>query len=113
MKLITKDLLNKLPAFYSQEKEKDPILMCKYYMPLNRWVWYPIEFDGVDTFFGYVVGDNPELGYFSLSELESVEGSYGLRVERDRYFEPTRLSSIKEKYESSEILDTINLRKSA
>jgi Protein of unknown function (DUF2958) len=36
-----------------------------------------------------------ELGYFALSELTSIRGNLGLPVERDRYFQPTRLSAIK------------------
>jgi hypothetical protein len=36
-----------------------------------------------------------ELGYFTLSELESVHGPLGLSVERDLQFEPTRFVMIK------------------
>ena len=46
-------------------------------------------------FLGYVKGDYPELGYFSLSELESIQGPWGLKVERDLYFTPLRLSEVK------------------
>jgi hypothetical protein len=41
-----------------------------------------------------VAGDFPELGYFSLSELQSIRGAFGLPVERDMYFTPTPLSEI-------------------
>ena len=99
MKLLTKHLEQTLPALYSQGNEKDPWVFCKFFLPMSKWTWYVTEFDGKDSFFGYVVGENPELGYFSLSELESVEGPYGLGVERDMYFEPTRLSRIREEYE--------------
>ena len=54
-----------------------------------------VEFDGKDTFFGWVYGDYPELGYFSLSELASVHGPYGLPVERDTGFAPIPLSQVK------------------
>ncbi len=37
-------------------------------------------------FFGLVDGFERELGYFSLSELESVHGPYGVGIERDLYF---------------------------
>jgi len=46
-------------------------------------------------FFGYVLGRYPELGYFTLSELTKAGGVLGLPVERDRYFQPCRLSEIK------------------
>ena len=51
---------------------------------MPQWTWYAIEFDGADLFFGYVVGHVPELGYFSLQELEAARGPLGLPFERDR-----------------------------
>jgi len=38
-----------------------------------------------------VSGLEVELGYFSLSELESVKGPLGLPIERDLFFEPQTL----------------------
>jgi hypothetical protein len=48
--------------------------------------WYATEFDGEDLFFGLVDGLEKEFGYFSLSELESVDGPFGVGIERDLYF---------------------------
>ena len=107
MKLLTKHLEQTLPALYSQENEKDPWVLCKFFLPMSKWTWYVTEFDGKDTFFGFVAGEYPELGYFSLNELESLEGLYGLGVERDLYFEPVRLSEIKNLYNQNS--DTISL----
>jgi len=42
-----------------------------------------------------VSGLEVELGYFSLSELTGIRGAFGLPVERDLSFEPTRLSEVK------------------
>lgn len=100
MQLLTEELKKALPALYTKENEKDPMVICKFFLPMTKWTWFATEFDGKDTFFGFVVGEYPELGYFSLSELESVEGPYGLGVERDRYFEPVRLSTIRTEHES-------------
>lgn len=94
MKLITKELREKLPPFYSQEDNPDPEVHIKFFCPWNSWTWYGIEFDGDDTFFGWVDGDFPELGYFTLSELESVTGPMGLKIERDLYFESKLLSEV-------------------
>jgi hypothetical protein len=99
MKLLTKELLSKLPALYSQENEEDPLVICKFFAVWTSWKWYGIEFDGKDSFFGYVAGDYPELGYFSLSELQNLKGPMGLSIERDMYFKPIRLSEIKKLYE--------------
>jgi Protein of unknown function (DUF2958) len=109
MKLLTKALLKKLPALYSQENNPDPMVVCKFFTPDAGWTWYAIEGSPVDAngfydtkkekvdyvFFGLVSGIEVELGYFALSELTSIRGKLGLPVERDMYFEPTRLSDIK------------------
>jgi len=48
-------------------------------------------------FFGFVqiFGDhNDEWGYFSLAELESVKGRFGLGIERDLYFGEPKMSEV-------------------
>ncbi|HUW22393.1 MAG TPA: DUF2958 domain-containing protein [Candidatus Bathyarchaeia archaeon] len=102
MKLLTKELRKKLPPLYSVENEKDPLVICKFFTPDSNWTWYALEFDGKDTFFGWVVGFEKELGYFSLTELEGVKGPLGLPIERDLYFEPCRLSEMKAYHEKLE-----------
>ena len=95
MKLMTEELKRKIPPLYSQENVEDPIVYVKYFLPGTNWTWYVLEFDGKDTFFGYVDGIYPELGYFSLSELEKLRGPLGLKVERDLYWKPRPLSKVK------------------
>lgn len=70
------------------------MVICKFFLPWGHWTWYTIEFDGDDLFFGWVVGDFPELGYFRLTELEELRGPVGLKAERDLYFTPKRLSEV-------------------
>ena len=45
-------------------------------------------------FFGLVKGFVDELGYFSLDELESIRGAWGLGIERDLMFEPMKASEV-------------------
>jgi hypothetical protein len=45
-------------------------------------------------FFGLVDGQEKELGYFRLSELESARGPLGLRIERDLHWRPRALKEI-------------------
>lgn len=97
MKLLTKELRKQLPPLYACENTEDPTVICKFFDPCGSWTWYAMEFDGEDTFFGYVDGFEGELGYFSLSELTSVKGPLGLGIERDLYFSPQPLSSIRNK----------------
>jgi len=94
--LLTKELREKLPPLYSQENVKDPMVLVKFFTPDANWTWYGIEFDGKDVFFGYVIGHEKELGYFSLRELESARGKMGLPIERDKWFDPTPLSKVRE-----------------
>ena len=72
------------------------VAQTKFFTPDSSWSWYPIEFDGHDLFFGLVVGLDVEMGYFSLSELRSICGSWGLAIERDLWFEPTPLPQVPE-----------------
>ena len=51
MKLLTKELRDQLPPLYSQEHEKDPLVVCKFFTPDSFWTWYAYEFDGEDIFF--------------------------------------------------------------
>ncbi len=96
MDLLPGELRAALPKLYANEslgmKATAPI---KYFTPTSNWTWYPTEFDGVDTFFGLVSGFDVEVGYFSLSELESVRGAFGLPVERDLYYSPKSLADLK------------------
>ena len=94
MKLITQELLNRLPKLYSNEDTDDPKAIAKFFTPDSNWTWYATEFDGKDTFYGLVDGHEKEQGYFSLRELESIRGPFGLPVERDLYWEATKLSEI-------------------
>ena len=95
MMLLTKEIRAKLPALYSQENVADPIVQVKFFDPTGSFTWYAYEFDGEDQFFGKVVSSacpEGELGYFSLAEIQSVRGRWGLGIERDKWFTPKPLS---------------------
>lgn len=96
MKLLTKELLAELPPLYSQEHNPDPTVIVKFFDPTGSWSWYAYEFDPKEgLFFGFVHGFEDELGYFSLAELQSVKGPFGLGIERDLHWKPTPLSKVK------------------
>lgn len=95
MKLINNEIKSKIPKLYEQDsKGLNATAYVKFFTPDSNWTWYATEFDGEDIFFGLVDGFVKELGYFSLSELESVKGPSGLKIERDLYFEPTTLKEL-------------------
>ena len=92
---MNEEIKNKIPKLYEQDnKGLNAIAYVKFFTPDSNWTWYAIEFDGNDIFFGLVDGLCKELGYFSLSELESVRGPLGLKIEKDLYFEPTILEEL-------------------
>ena len=92
--LLPNDIRSAIPKLYDQEHHCDPIVHLKFFAPMTHWTWYATEFDGEDIFFGWVHGDYPELGYFSLSELESILIGGLLPIERDLNFKPTKLSEV-------------------
>jgi len=95
MKLLPDEIRKKLPPLYSQDgKGGKAIAYAKFFSPSSNWTFYVTKFDGEDTFFGLVEGFEKELGYFSLSELESAKGPMGLPIERDLYWQPKTLEEI-------------------
>lgn len=102
MKLLTEELIKRFAAVGSQEDVKDPIVIAKFFNPAGSGTWLPTEYDPENKiFFGYVslFGDyNDEWGSFSLEELESVQGQFGLGIERDRFFTETPVSELIKEY---------------
>jgi hypothetical protein len=103
MKLLTQEIRKRLPPLRATEHQEDPIARVKFFTPWTYWTWYATEFDGEDEFFGLVRGHEIEMGYFSLRELESIRGPFGLRIERDLYFKPTPLSKIRAELEAGKM----------
>lgn len=99
MKLLTKELLDKFAQTGSQEGQKDPLIIAKFFNPVGAGTWYATEYNPqTKTFFGFVSifnDNNDEWGYFSLEELESYQGRLGLGIERDIYFIQKPFSKIK------------------
>ncbi len=89
MKLMTKAIEQKIPALYEQEsKGDDARVYVKFFTPWSNWTWYATEYDPEEQrFFGLVDGYEPELGYWLLSELKSLNGPMGLTIERDMYWD--------------------------
>ncbi|MBT4637533.1 MAG: DUF2958 domain-containing protein [Deltaproteobacteria bacterium] len=96
MKLITPEFEEMFKDYplYSQEKEKDPLVVAKFFDPCGSATWFITEYDPEQKLaFGYVCGlQEDEFGYVSLTELESIKRPFGLTIERDLYFTQYRLS---------------------
>ena len=96
MKLLTKEIEKRFQEIGSQENVKDPIVVAKFFNAGGIGTWYATEYGPKEKiFFGYVslFGDhNDEWGNFSLEELESVKGRFGLGIERDLFCGEKKLS---------------------
>lgn len=108
MKLITKALektFAKYPLYSQDGKGNDAVVIAKFFLPGSGFTWYVTEAEKQANcdymFFGYVEGLDSELGYFTLSQLQNVRGRFGLRVERDMYFNngKTTLAQVKRENE--------------
>ena len=100
MMLMTKEIEKNMPALYSQEKKspEDIKIAVKFFCPWSNWTWFATEGekqeDGDWYFFGMVHGHEKELGYFTLSELQSVKHFSGLMIERDMYYGSHTLAEV-------------------
>lgn len=101
MKLLTKELEQRFAQVGSQEDAENPIVIARYFNPAGGQTWYATEYNPDEgLFFGYVSlfnDHNNEFGYFSLIELESIKGMFGLGIERDLYYTEQTLDEIKKK----------------
>jgi hypothetical protein len=91
MSLLTPELRAALREQYrSDAVDKRPLV--KLFHPLSAATWLASELDeDGDSLFGLAdLGFGcPELGWFSLAEIESLRLPFGLRIERDLNFSTT------------------------
>ena len=96
MILLTKSLEKRFAAVGDQQDIEDPIVIVKFFNPAGAGTWYAVSYDPEErVFFGYVsiFGDFcDEWGYFSLGELESFKGPFGIGIERDLYWTEMKAS---------------------
>lgn len=113
MKLLTKEIENKLPKLYSNDEKNTPtldqVVVARFFNPVGPGTWWAIEGQpcGDDfTFYGIAhITTDADFGYFSLNELQSLELPLGMGIERDICFSPTRLGDIFELKEFCKIFD--------
>jgi len=99
MKLLTKGLQKQLPALYSQESVKDPLVRAHFFNPTGQGDWWITEGSQQDEdyiMFGLCDLGFPELGYVSMNELQEVKvPPFGLGIERDKFWMPKPLSEVR------------------
>lgn len=109
MKLLNDELIQRFKEVGSQENSEDPTVICKFFNPTGAGTWYATEYvEDERLFYGWVsiFRDHcDEFGSFSLDELQEYKGRFGLGIERDLFFKPTRLSEIKKRLYGSDTTD--------
>lgn len=99
MKLLTQDQRQTMLANgrFNAEHAEDPRdfkPVVKLFCPWGGATWLLTELDPEDPDIAFGLCDLglgfPELGTVRISELESVRGPGGLRIERDLYFSPDK-----------------------
>ena len=90
MELVTPELRDALLA-NGRTPDSDPVPPLKLFNPTGAGTWLVTELDPDDPSVGFGLADLgfgcPELGSFSLDELQSFQGPFGLGIERDLWFE--------------------------
>lgn len=88
MMLLTPELRERLLA-NGRDRDADHVPIVRFFNPIGAATWLATELDeDGDTLFGLAdLGFGcPELGSFSLSELQSAHLAFGLAIERDLQF---------------------------
>jgi hypothetical protein len=97
---LTNDVaLRALPELYSTEGTSDPIAPVRLVLPGTEASWWLTEYSPQKRIaFGFcTLGDHQlaELGYVSLDELIALRSLSGAKVERDRRYNPIRISQVR------------------
>ena len=96
MKLLTRELLKKLPPIgHSIKTKEEPQAIVKWFTPDSNWTWYVAEYNPENGMcWGLVDGLAKEFGYFTIDEIKESRGPLKLPIERDMWFEKCNLNSL-------------------
>jgi|18_taG_2_1085343.scaffolds.fasta_scaffold54459_2 hypothetical protein len=105
MKLITKEIEKATPKLYSNDEKsaEETMVTAKFFNPYGLGTWWMTEYDPEQRLaFGYADLGCPELGYFSIAEMEEIRVKpFDGKIERDIHFTPCTLASVMESVRES------------
>ena len=98
--LLTEALRRRFAELGPQDygDEANEIIAAHFFLPGSGWDWWALAYDedgGVPQLFCLVRGQEIELGYVVLAELETVRSPLGLAVERDADWEECTLAELR------------------
>jgi len=104
MELMTKEIEVKAQVQFPKGSDMNQLVVAKFFDPTGSWTWYLMNQDPADPdyLWGIVKGLEIEMGSFSLAELSSVKGAFGLGIERDKWFTPIPAQEIWDKLQNGE-----------
>ena len=95
MKLLTKEIIKKLPPLYTNDgtaPETIPVIV-KFFNPGGSGTWYITEYSPEERlFYGLCCIHEAEMGYVAQDELEQFRGRFGLGIERDKWLDPGEMT---------------------
>jgi len=95
MKLLTKEILNRLPEIGRTDGNNEAKAVVKFFDPCGSSTWWAFEYDPIDKrFFGVALIHEKEVGYFMLDDLENYQGPLGLGIERDLHYDSETIHEI-------------------
>ena len=99
MELMTEEISQMAQEQFPHGQDMDQMVIARFHDAQGSWSWYVINQnpDDLDSIFGIVHGTQVEMGIFSLQELQTYEGSFGLQVVRDIYFKPITANELWER----------------
>lgn len=100
MKLLTKELKTKLLAkgranadAVRAGREPSDAPICKFFNPTGAATWLVCSMDEDEDTLWVIADlgmDCVEFGTASLAELQAIKGRFGLGIERDLYWKPSK-----------------------
>ena len=100
MKLLTKKITERMIANYDHadknlDEQLDLYAEVKLFNPVGIGTWWLSQLDPeTNVAFGIAEIHEKEYGYVPLDELKTQKLPLGLSIERDLYFERTRLKDL-------------------
>ena len=95
MKLLTKKIKEQATKQYDEGTDMEQMVVAKYFDPMGNWKWFLMNMHKDEDYcWGIVEGNEVEMGSFSMRELEGIKRPFGLGIERDLHFKPTRAKDV-------------------
>lgn len=104
MKLMTKAIQKQAEKQYALGADMNQKVVAKYFNPAGTGTWYLMNKSPHVSDYAWGIVDlfDVEMGSFSINELESISLPFGLKIERDMYFEPMKAKDVWDKLNRGE-----------